>query len=537
MRSRLALAWVAGFLAGGCGLLIGLEDRELPAVGPDATADVTTDTAQPDSGPDPQTDSGPDVVTDGGTCPSTVTGCTVGCTDGVCNDEVISIGVGRAHSCLVRGDGKIYCIGGNTFGQLGNATGGTSETWVPVVVTNGGAEVRFREVAAGPASNCAVDRTGDIYCWGDNTFLQLAQPIAGNVTTPAKVNLSGLKAKTVSAGQQATCAILDVISPAPNVSCWGHSGSGDLGLNVDPRDAGVGGPYPKSAPQAVPNLRAKAIHVVDSDDDRHGRACAISETGDLPFCWGSTANDEITAPPPGTTCDPTGSLSFPCALGPTAWGSSPARDIGNGAHDVCAIEIAGGGTNKIRCRGTMGRYALDNACAAPVAGFEITIPSGGGNPQRLVSSNAARCFVNEASDVWCFGSNGAFHAAREGSDDCADDAADAGALDAGDDAGDASAVDGGLVADRRPSTPLQITFIPDGGARDAGAGAAVKAKLIAVGRYSALVYTTDKRLVGWGTNQEGQLGTRPPANGETPSCSVFGGRCQGPTVIPPPAFP
>ena len=85
--------------------------------------------------------------------------------------------------------------------------------------------------------------------------------------------------------------------------------------------------------------------------------------------------------------------------------------------------------------------------------------------------------------------------------------------------------------------PLQVTFIPDGGARDAGPGAPVKAKLLAIGRYSVLVYTTDKRLVGWGINQDGQLGTKFPASITTPSCSVFSGRCQGPTVIPPPAFP
>lgn len=526
---------MSGLLAGGCGLLIGLEDRELPGVGPDATADVGTDTTPPDGGVDAETDGSPDVVTDGGTCPSTVTGCTVGCNpDGVCNDEIISVGVGRAHACIVRADGKMFCIGGNTFGQLANASGTASETWLPVVVTSGGAEVRFAVVSAGPASNCAISRDGDLYCWGDNTFLQLAQPGGGKIFTPTKVALGTSKVKSVSVGEQATCAILDVISPAPNVSCWGHSGSGDLGLNVDTRDAGVGGPYPRPAPQTVANLRAKSIHVVDSDHDRHGRACAVAESGDLPFCWGSTRDGEITETPPGTTCDPTASESFPCALGPTSWGANPVRDIGSGGHDVCAIELVAGGTNKIRCRGTTGQYALDNQCAAPLAGYDITLPSGAGNPQRLVASNAARCFVNEASDVWCFGWNGAFHAGREGSDVCALAAADAG--DAGDDAGDAAA-DAGLVADRRPSAPLQISFIPDGGARDAGAGATVKAKQIAIGRYSVLVYTTDKRLVGWGTNHEGQLGTRPPAGGETPSCSVFGGRCQGPTVIPPPAFP
>lgn len=526
MRSRLALAWVAGLLAGGCGLLIGLEDRDLPSVGPDATADVVgSDTTRPDTGPDPQFDGGPDVKADapidgdaafdGGACPVSVTGCTVGCNpEGVCNDEILSIGVGRGHSCIVRGDGKIFCSGGNSLWQLGPSGGGGSETWVPVVVMTGVVEVRFREVAVGPSSNCAISRDGDLYCWGDNAFRQLAQPALAQVTTPTKVSFSNIKVKAVSVGQQSTCAILDLAGSAPNVRCWGHSGSGDLGVGFDTADGGDAGSYPIADPQIVPGLRAKAIHVVDADDDRSGRACAISEA-DLPFCWGSTRNNEITQTPPGTTCDPTGAAPFPCHLGPTAWGANTVKDIANGTSDVCAIEI--GAPNKIRCRGTFGRYARDQQCTAPATGYDIGI-AGAGTPVRLVSSNAARCFINDATDVWCFGWNGAFQTAREGSDDCAADA--------------------GLgPEDHRPSTPLKVTFLPDGGARDAGPGTAVKAKLIAIGRYSVLVYTTDRRLVGWGTNQEGQLGTRPPTGATTPGCSLFAGRCQAPTVIPPPAFP
>jgi hypothetical protein len=435
----------------------------------------------------------------------------------VCLDEVVSIGVGRGHSCLVRGDGKIFCTGGNAFGQLGTAAGGGTETWVPVAVMNGAVEVRFREIAAGPASNCAISREHDLYCWGDNEFRQLAQPAVAKVTTPTKVNLGGLKVKAVSVGQQATCAIFDVASPTANVGCWGHSGSGDLGVGYDTADGGDGGAFPIAEPQTVPSFRAKSIHVLDSDEDRNGRACAVSE-GDLPFCWGSTRNNEITETPPGTTCDPTGASPFPCVFGPTAWGSSSVKDIANGVYDVCAIEVASAGPNQIHCRGTAGLYARDPQCDAPAAGYDIDT-AGAGSPVKLASSHAARCFVNEAADVWCFGWNGAFHAAREGSDDCARDA------------GIAS------TQDHRPSRPLQVTFIPAGGARDAGPGAAVKAKLLALGRYSALVYTTDKKLVGWGMNQEGQLGSRPAPSAVTPSCFGFEGRCQGPTVIPPPASP
>lgn len=530
MRSRLALAWVAGFLAGGCGLLIGLEDRELPGVGPDATADViTTDTTRPDTGPDPETDGGgpdakldatvdADAAFDGGACPVSVTGCTAGCNlDGICNDEVLSIGVGRSHACLVRADGKIFCSGANTLSQLGPDAGAGSESWVPVVVTSAGAEVRFLAIGVGPSSNCAISRDHDLYCWGDNAFRQLAQPAVATVPTPTKVNLAGLKVNAVSVGQQSTCAIFDVGAPTPNVGCWGHSGSGDLGVGFDTADGGDAGAYPIAEPQTVPGLRAKAIHVVDADDDRAGRACAISEA-DLPFCWGSTKNNEITDTPSGSTCDPLATgTGFPCELGPTAWGTNTVKDIATGVSDVCALEIAAAGPNRIHCRGTGGLYARDETCATPLAGYDIALP-GAGSPQRFASSNAARCFINDTADVWCFGWNGAFQTAREGSDECA--------------------VDAGLGPDdHRPSAPLQVTFIPDGGARDAGPGAPVKAKLLAIGRYSVLVYTTDKRLVGWGINQDGQLGTKFPASITTPSCSVFSGRCQGPTVIPPPAFP
>ena len=119
----------------------------------------------------------------------------------------------------------------------------------------------------------------------------------------------------------------------------------------------------------VKDIRAKAIHVLDSDDDRLGRACAISETGDLPFCWGGTPNSEITTVLPGTNCEPVSGSPFACYLEPTAWGANASRDIGNGAKEVCALELADAG-NTIRCRGTAGVNALDDSCDSPNTGFQ-----------------------------------------------------------------------------------------------------------------------------------------------------------------------
>lgn len=525
MRSRLAFAWVASLLVGGCGLLIGLEDRELPLDGTDSGTDGTTpvvdgskidtgsdapvnDGSPTDTGIDAPQDAGPDVG-DGDAC-----ACANGCNaEGICLDEIVSIGMGRLHACALRGDGKIFCIGGNQFHQLATNATALSEVWRAVSVTNGVTEVLFKEIGVGPLSNCAISRDGDLYCWGGNAFLQLAQPGGGTIVTPTKVDLGALKVKAVSVGTQATCAITDAAGAAPNVRCWGHSSSGDLGVGFDTTDGGDAGAYSFSTPQIVKDLRAKAIHVLDSDADEVGRACAISETGDLPFCWGATPNNEITTAVPSTTCDPTGSGPFPCYFEPTAWGANASRDIGNGLKEVCALELADAG-NKIRCRGSAGVNAQDNTCSAPNTGFLVTVPDGGGNPVRLGSGPTARCYINETSDVYCFGSNATFHMAREGSDSC-----------------------GASTVDRRTAEPLRVTFFPDGGNPSSGEGVPVKAKLIAVGRQGVIVYTTDKKIVGWGANMEGSLGTRGSPDAEAPSCSQVDGRCQGPTIIAPPVFP
>lgn len=72
-------------------------------------------------------------------------------------------------TCAVVSDGKVYCWGRNSFGQLGN--GSTAASSVPVAVLQGEipAEATIIQVASGGSSysfRMCVVSTGGSYCWG-----------------------------------------------------------------------------------------------------------------------------------------------------------------------------------------------------------------------------------------------------------------------------------------------------------------------------------------------------------------------------------
>lgn len=77
--------------------------------------------------------------------------------------DATDLTAGARHTCAVAGDqGKVYCWGDNTKGQLGDGT--TTAASTPV-------EVRglppALEVDAGDKTTCALTENGDVYCWGE----------------------------------------------------------------------------------------------------------------------------------------------------------------------------------------------------------------------------------------------------------------------------------------------------------------------------------------------------------------------------------
>lgn len=176
------------------------------------------------------------------------------------------ISTGTDHTCAVlEADASVWCWGDNRYGQLGQGATDREPHARPVRVKDlppaaqveAGDKttfVRTREggvhgwgfgikrpvrltiervvaIAAGGKQNCALDESGDVWCWGFNDFGQLGTATPGDSATPVKQQaVSG--AKALAAGEVHVCALLD----DGQVACWGSNENGQLGMGKQDRD-------------------------------------------------------------------------------------------------------------------------------------------------------------------------------------------------------------------------------------------------------------------------------------------------------------
>jgi alpha-tubulin suppressor-like RCC1 family protein len=151
-----------------------------------------------------------------------------------------SLAAGAQHMCAMTPAGAGYCWGSNAFGQLGKggAVTASSRDSIPQLVA-APAGVVFARMYAGESHSCAIDVTGDAYCWGRNDYGQLGNgaPTAFGVgvTSPVLVG-GGLKFRSLSLGELFTCGVVAALgsatgpSPLPGtVYCWGDNSYGQIG--------------------------------------------------------------------------------------------------------------------------------------------------------------------------------------------------------------------------------------------------------------------------------------------------------------------
>jgi hypothetical protein len=137
-----------------------------------------------------------------------------------------SLVVGANHSCAIDEAGRAYCWGKNDAGQLGDGSSVVSRT-APVAVSGG---LTFQLLAAGAAHTCGLLATGEVYCWGANTYGQLGTG-SGNTSSATPVRVAGgLRFSQLAAGGTHTCAMVaqkvGALGPA---YCWGRNNAGQLG--------------------------------------------------------------------------------------------------------------------------------------------------------------------------------------------------------------------------------------------------------------------------------------------------------------------
>lgn len=172
-------------------------------------------------------------------------------------------------NCDLNGAGQAYCWGNNGSGQLGDGTNTASAS--PVAVSGG---FTFAAVTTGSDHACGLTPQGEAYCWGGNWHGQLGDNTYDNRSSPTPVT-GGYTFKQIVAAGRTTCA-LDLSGSA---YCWGYNGEGQIGYG--------GGDWDRPYPTAVAGgyqferLDAGSEHV-----------CGLTPAGDL-YCWGQGGNGQI----------------------------------------------------------------------------------------------------------------------------------------------------------------------------------------------------------------------------------------------------
>ncbi len=136
-----------------------------------------------------------------------------------------SITAGYTHTCALATTGQAYCWGEGSSGRLGNNS--TTSSRIPVAVQMP-AGVSFQSIAAGYTHTCALTTEGKAYCWGRNTDGQLGNNSTTNSLTPVAVQMpAGVSSQSIAASNTHTCAL----TTTGQAYCWGANSYGQLGNN------------------------------------------------------------------------------------------------------------------------------------------------------------------------------------------------------------------------------------------------------------------------------------------------------------------
>ncbi len=269
--------------------------------------------------------------------------------------------------------------------------------------------LRWMAVSAGANHSCALDLTGQAWCWGDNAWRRLGISDSVNMRRPTRVE-TPQRFRLVSAGTTETCAVTErgggivcwggsfpgtmprtvladreytflalhsnacAISSDGNGWCWGTNGSGQLGS---------GSPSTEVAPTPQPLAGGQKWRVVEPSAGSF--ACGLNDAS-VAHCWGSNANGQLGAGPGEGSRVPeavTGASVYQsitvgtehaCGLGMDGtawcWGKGEDGALGDGRRSSSAVPV---------------RVAGDQHWTQLAAGFRFT------------------CGLDDAGKAWCWG--------------------------------------------------------------------------------------------------------------------------------------
>ena len=334
--------------------------------------------------------------------------------DGVLS-EIVQISADGSHTCALNSLGNVLCWGSGNSGQLGHNA--TEDSSFPVQVmgpdTNSdqsgdGLLSDIVQVSTGGPHTCALNSSGNVLCWGHNTYGELGDDSTDDRSYPAFVvasegsttPLSGIV--QLSAGFYHTCAL----TSAGTVLCWGYGAYGQLGSsdqtaynNNDDTYDGINRDAPRSVLTESGGSSLSGIAQVASGSLH---TCALTLEGRVK-CWGASYDGAL-----GDHGGVTGNRSyFPVdVVGENGSGLlSDIVQISLGNKYACALNVQ----DKVWCWGH-GQYGKLGNGSTGNKNYPVPVIAGSGSSSflsgivEIVSSSATSCALSEEGRVLCWGS-------------------------------------------------------------------------------------------------------------------------------------
>ncbi|MSY63428.1 MAG: hypothetical protein F2662_04720, partial [Actinobacteria bacterium] len=263
------------------------------------------------------------------------------------------VSVGSSSACAISTTKSLYCWGSNSSGQLGDNTSKASSTKIGMVAI----DANFSKVAVGYRHACAVTDAGLVYCWGDNSRLQLGSTGADSKIPKAVPGIG--TAVSVAVGDYHSCVQLQDGA----ITCWGDNSKKQINAT--------------SSSQLAPTSLVLA-GAVRSYSLGSFNTCLLTNiapvTTNTLNCFGDNSKKQS----PGVVA---GSY----------------KEVSSGSNTVCAINTQ----DEIYCFGSadsskLGGVSVDTSTPTKITDFAARLVSVGGSHV---------CRTNVIGKLGCWGSN------------------------------------------------------------------------------------------------------------------------------------
>lgn len=143
--------------------------------------------------------------------------------------QIRQITAGREYTCAIGFDGRVYCWGRNTYGQLGDGSTTSRSTAVIVAAGTMPNSGSVRQITAGQDHTCAIGANYKAYCWGLNLLNQLGDGTTTQRITAGAVSQGAVPTNAIVGRVSANVSHTCLLASDNKVYCWGSNANGQLG--------------------------------------------------------------------------------------------------------------------------------------------------------------------------------------------------------------------------------------------------------------------------------------------------------------------